>query len=82
MQNPRRNLAYYANARARKRPQTLQVRAGGRSKCDWRAGASLPSRFNGRFFSLYIYILYFGRWTPPYRNVLRDSKYAHKCEIS
>ena len=25
---------------------------------------------------------YFGRWTPPYRNVLRDSKYAHKCEIS
>ena len=47
----------------------------------WRAGASLPSRFNGRFFSLYIYI-YNGRWTPPYRNVLRDSKYAHKCEIS
>ena len=39
-------------------------------------------------FSLYIFIyniyiyIYFGRWTPPYRNVLRDSKYAHKCEIS
>ena len=36
-------------------------------------------------FSLYIIIyiyIYFGRWTPPYRNVLRDSKYAHKCEIS
>ena len=54
---------------------------------DWRAGASQPSRFNGRFFSLYIYLyiyifIYFGRWTPPYRNVLRDSKYAHKCEIS
>ena len=31
--------------------------------------------------SLYIFI-YFGRWTPPYRNVLCDSKYAHKCEIS
>ena len=29
----------------------------------------------------YIFI-YFGRWTPPYCNVLRDSKYAHKCEIS
>ena len=53
------------------------------STCCWRAGASQPSRFNGRFFSLYIYIfIYFGRWTPPYRNVLRDSKYAHKCEIS
>ena len=23
---------------------------------NWRAGASQPSRFNGRFFSLYIYI--------------------------
>ena len=35
-------------------------------------------------FSLYIFIynIYFGRWTPPYRNVLRDSKYVHKCEIS
>ena len=27
-------------------------------------------------------VTYNGRWTPPYCNVLRDSKYADKCEIS
>ena len=31
-------------------------------------------------FSLFI-IIYFGRWTPPYRNVLRDSKYTHKWKF-
>ena len=33
----------------------------------------------GQFSSLYIHN---GRWTSPYRNVLRDSKYSHKYENS
>ena len=33
---------------------------------NWRAGAAQLSRFNADFSLSYIY---FGRWTPPYRNV-------------
>ena len=46
--------------------------------CNWRAGASQPSRSAGTIF---LYIIYIFVCMSPYRNLLRNSKYT-SSEIS